>query len=112
MANSRILDYNHWTTSTRTWNITHVELWARDSNTYEDVFRVVGINKWCNRPWEKYDGESALREALGKLQASPENMQQVRECSSIGEAMEYLSEHLHIKLSGKKEYVYYQEYNT
>lgn len=77
-------------TRTPTRTTEKVELDIGDDKT------LTGKYYWYNRPWQKYDYEVALHNALYKF-ISEEELKQVRACDSLKEALEKLAEILNSK---------------
>lgn len=61
-----------------------------------DEKTLTGKYYWYNRPWQKYDYEVALHNALYKF-IPEEELKQIRDCDSLKEALEKLAEILNSK---------------
>lgn len=85
----------------------HVAITLQDEN-YTKSNGVEGKYSWQNRPWQKYDYQKALLNALNLLGASKESMQIVEDASSYSDAVVKLHQSLELLDNDTGEYVDYR----
>ena len=93
--------------STKAYWYEYVAITLQDEN-YTKSNGVEGKYSWQNRPWQKYDYQKALLNALNLLGASKESMQIVEDASSYTDALAKLYQSLTLLDNDTGEYVDYR----